>query len=293
MDGSWKIVERACAIIAALCGAGSLYYTAAAYYRPSASMLTPPPLAAATYRQPASRGAGHVNPAVTSPDLWPAGALAAMSILLLLTSWTMMALRRRQDGVAMPEARILLGAPLPTGKENDGNGPFVRQFSASALGNISTAPLLISELSREDVQSLIDPRAMLYLRIHNPTDRDYSSCKVVLVEIEQDSVTTPLEIPLYCDERHAEFSITRYSSRRLLLMSLHYGPGQAHLSAMSKMHDGQYGYKTLMEKRGQARIELRLIRAHRIVGHVRLDVRMGGGRNLEISLAQGGHSASN
>jgi hypothetical protein len=84
-DG-WKFFERTCLGCGLLISAATLYYTAAPYYE-RLREIHPAPLPPA-----------NVEVITTTPPWWLI-ALGTIGVLLLVTGWAMMALRRRTPGI--------------------------------------------------------------------------------------------------------------------------------------------------------------------------------------------------
>jgi hypothetical protein len=86
MADRWKLFERGCLVFGLLISAATLYYTAAPYYHHLRE------------EQPATSPPTNVGIITMAPPWWLI-ALGAIGVLLLITGWAMMALRRKTSQI--------------------------------------------------------------------------------------------------------------------------------------------------------------------------------------------------
>lgn len=102
---AWRIVERICVVLGLLFTAATLYYTAGAYYGWN---QLPPNISPAG------------GAAMTAP--WWLYAIGLLGIALLVTAWTMIAVRIRRGGVSKAAAPQKISTRLRL--QFNGNGAF-------------------------------------------------------------------------------------------------------------------------------------------------------------------------
>lgn len=112
MDNLWKIIERTCLALGLPIAGATLYFTAAGYYAQLAG--------GGTASAPTNLGAS------TTPPWWII-ALCIIGVLLLLTGWTMMFIRKRER---LPKSKRHLTNPsfhFPTPDWHEPLVPIVNQ----------------------------------------------------------------------------------------------------------------------------------------------------------------------